>query len=79
MDSDPIKDLEIVAHVMTIAETHKISAKEALDLYINKLKLEAEQVKPSGLSSKLKESLSPEKWELVMNYVRNHPTSEELK
>ncbi len=25
MEADPIKDLEIIAHVMTIAKTHKIS------------------------------------------------------
>lgn len=78
MEADPVKDLEIVAHVMTIAQTHNISVKEALDLYINKLKFQAEQVKPGTLSSTLKESLSPEKWELLMSYVRNHPTSEEL-
>ena len=78
MEADPIKDLEIVAHVMTIAETHNISVKEALDLYINKLKFEAEQVKPNTLSLTLKESLSPEKWELLMSYVRNHPSNEEL-
>ena len=78
MEADPIKDLEIVAHVMTIAQTHNISVKEALDLYINQLKFQAEQVKPGTLSSTLKESLSPEKWGLLMSYVRNHPTSEEL-
>ena len=42
MEADPIKDLEIVAHVMAIAQTHNISVKEALNLYINKLKFEAE-------------------------------------
>ncbi|MCC5640800.1 hypothetical protein LC593_34230 [Nostoc sp. CHAB 5844] len=80
MDSDPAKDLEIVAHVMTIAKTHKIGAKEALQLYIQKIKLELEQHKEknTNLSDSLKERLSPEKWELVMNYVRNHPTNEEL-
>jgi len=78
MEADPIKDLEIVAHVMTIAQTHKISASAALDLYIKKLKVEAEQVKPSGLSLKLQQSLSQEKWELLMSYVRHHYTSEEL-
>ena len=48
-----------------------------MDLYIKKLKFKAEQVKPSGLSLKLQQSLSQEKWELLMSYVRHH-TSEEL-
>jgi hypothetical protein len=54
VEADPIKDLEIVAHVMTIAKTHNISVKSALDLYINQLKFQAEQVKPGTLSSTLK-------------------------
>ncbi len=78
MSADSIKDLEIVAHVMTIAQTHKISVSAAMDLYIKKLKVEAEQIKPSGLSLRLKESLSQEKWELLMSYVHHHPTNEEL-
>ncbi len=83
MDSDPIKDLEIVAHVMTIAKTHKISAKSALNLYINQLKLELEQENKkktkTSLYSKLKSRLSPKKWELLMSYVQHHPTNEELE
>ncbi|NDJ25693.1 hypothetical protein GS682_29695 [Nostoc sp. B(2019)] len=80
MDSDPIKDLEIIAHVLTIAKTHQISVQEALQFYINKIKLEVEQKQQdkTSLSSGLKETLSPEKWESVMNYVRNHLTNEEL-
>ncbi|MBD2303899.1 hypothetical protein [Nostoc sp. FACHB-190] len=81
MDSDPAKDLEIVAHVLTIAKTHKIGTKEALQFYIQKMKLELEQhqEKNPNLSSTLKERLSPEKWESVMKYVRHHPSSEELQ
>lgn len=80
MDSDPTKDLEIVAHVLTIAKTHKISTNEAIDLYIKQLKFELEQKQQdqTNLSSNLKESLSPQNWEAVMNYVRHHPSSEEL-
>ncbi|MBD2492673.1 hypothetical protein [Aulosira sp. FACHB-615] len=80
MEIDPAKDLEIAAHVLTIAKTHKIDAREALRLYIEKLKLEAEQEKQksTNLSDYLKERLSPEKWESLMSYVRHHPTDEEL-
>lgn len=80
MDSDPVKDLEIVAHVMTIAKTHKISVKEAIDLYFKKIKFELEQKQQdqTNLSSSLKQRLSPQNWESVMKYVRNHPTNEEL-
>ena len=75
MDSNPIKDLEIIAHVLTIAKTHEITTKEALNLYINQLELEVEQkkVQKTNLSSTLKERLSPDKWELLMSYVRNYP------
>ncbi|MEO1432941.1 MAG: hypothetical protein AAFV71_28525 [Cyanobacteria bacterium J06633_8] len=81
MDSNPIKDLEIIAHVLTIAKTHEITTKEALNLYINQLELEVEQkkVQKTNLSSTLKERLSPDKWELLMSYVRNYQSSEELK
>lgn len=81
MEIDPIKDLEITAHVLTIAKTHKIDVNEALQLYIEKLKLEAEQEKQksTGLSDYLKERLSPEKWESLMKYVCQHPTDEELR
>ena len=78
MEADPIKDLEIIAHVMTIAQTHKISTSAALDFYIKKLKIEAKQLKPSGLSLKLQQSLSQEKWELMMSYVHHDLTSKEL-
>jgi hypothetical protein len=80
MEFDPIKELEIIAHVMTIAKTHQISGKEALDLYIKRLKLEVEhkQEDKVSLSSSLKSSLSPEKWESLMKYVRHHLTNEEL-
>jgi hypothetical protein len=80
MDSDPVKDLEIVAHVLTIAKTHKISVKEAIDLYFKQLKFELEQKQQdqTNLSSSLKESLSPQNWEAVMKYVRHHLTSEEI-
>ncbi|MDJ0677873.1 MAG: hypothetical protein QNJ36_21235 [Calothrix sp. MO_167.B42] len=81
MEVDPIKDLEIVAHVMTIAKTHQISATEALDLYINQLKLKSEQKKEKreNLSKDLQSRLSPENWESVMKYVRHHPTNSELE
>lgn len=71
MDSDPIKDLEIIAHVMTIAKTHKISTESALEFYFNKIKLELEQNKKenTNLSDSLKSSLSPQNWESVMKYV----------
>ncbi|MCC5667808.1 hypothetical protein LC653_29000 [Nostoc sp. CHAB 5784] len=80
MDFDQIKDLEIVAHVMTIAKTHKISAKEALEFYFKKREFELEQHKEknTSLSDSLKSSLSPQNWESVMNYVRHHLTNEEL-
>ncbi|QSJ18487.1 hypothetical protein JYQ62_06850 [Nostoc sp. UHCC 0702] len=83
MDSDPIRDLEIIAHVMTIAKTHKITTKEALQFYIKKLEFELEQKKEkkekdTSLSSRLQASLSPEKWESLMRYVRHHLSSEEL-
>ncbi len=48
------------------------------DFYIKKLKIEAKQVKPSSLSLKLQQSLSQEKWELLMSYVHHHHTSKEL-
>ena len=81
MEADPIKDLEIVAHVITIAKTHQISTKEALNLYINQLKLKAEQKeeKRGNLSEDLQSRLSPENWESVMKYVRHHPTNSELE
>ncbi|MHC5755235.1 MAG: hypothetical protein ACYTXF_32240 [Nostoc sp.] len=80
MDSDPVKDLEIVAYVMTIAKTHKISVKEALEFYFKKLKFELEQKQQdkTNFSSSLKERLSPQNWEAVMKYVRHHLTNEEL-
>lgn len=80
MDSDPVKDLEIVAYVMTIAKTHKISVKEALEFYFKKLKFELEQKQQdkTNLSSSLKERLSPQNWEAVMKYVRHHLTNEEI-
>ncbi|WP_392530159.1 hypothetical protein [Nostoc sp. C117] len=80
MDSDPIKDLEIIAHVMTIAKTHKISTESALEFYFNKIKLELQQNKKenTNLSDSLKSSLSPQNWESVMKYVRHHPSNEEL-
>jgi hypothetical protein len=80
MDSNAVKDLEIVAHVLTIAKTHKISAKEAINLYIKQLEFELEQQQQdqTNLASSLKERLSPEKWKSVMKYVRYHPTNEEL-
>ena len=83
MEADPTKDLEIVAHVMTIAKTHQISTKEALDLYFNQLESELEQKKKEkkrqNLSEDLQLRLSPENWESVMKYVRHHPTNSELE
>ena len=81
MEADPTKDLEIIAHVMTIAETHQISASEALNLYINQLKLKSEQKKEkrANLLEDLQSRLSPENWESVMKYVRHHPTNSELE
>ncbi|MFW9259300.1 hypothetical protein [Nostoc sp. CALU 546] len=83
MDSDSIKDLEIAAHVLTIARTHGISVKEAVQLYIQRVKWEkweAEQQKQSdtSLSDSLKERLSPQKWKALMSYVRHHPSNEQL-
>lgn len=80
MDFDPVKDLEIVAHIMTIAKTHKISVKEALEFYFKQLKFELEQKQQdqTNLSSSLKERLSPQNWEAVMKYVRHHLTNEEI-
>ncbi len=58
-----------------------LSASEALDLYINQLKLKSEQKKEkrANLLEHLQSRLSPENWESVMKYVRHHPTNSELE
>lgn len=78
MELDPTKDLEIIAHVLTIAKTHQISTDEALDLYTKKLEVQYSRKETSGLSTFLQEILTPESWETIMYYVKNHLTSDEL-
>ena len=76
MEEDLSKDLEIIARVMTIAETHNISVRDAFTLYIKQLKVKVQE--QSGFSQQLKARIGPKKWDFLMEFVENPPSDREL-
>ncbi len=80
MDCDPIRDLEILTHVKTIATTHQISEKEAFKFYLQKAECEYGDVKEKDIKLYfyLKKNLSSERWELFLKFLRHNFTNEQL-
>ena len=76
MKEDLGKDLEIIARVMAMAQTHKISVLDALHLYKKQLEVKAKE--SSERSEWLKAKLGSKRWDFLQDFIKNLPSEAEL-